>query len=124
MLDDIKSGRISQTKAAKKLEISRNALRNKFKDLHTKNVGKPIVFSKEEELAFVEHAVSLSDIGIPISLFDLRRIVKSYSDVQNRNVSQFKGNLQDGTGVNHFLNAIKMLQLKNLKPILFENVHK
>lgn len=93
ILEDIRRGIISQREASKKYEIPRNTLRNKLTGRHTKKVGRPTVFSEEEELSFIRHTVSLSDLGIPISLFDVRCVVKSYLDTQSRKVIQFKGNM-------------------------------
>ncbi|XP_063244589.1 uncharacterized protein LOC134544837 [Bacillus rossius redtenbacheri] len=93
ILSDIKCGKISQREASKLYNIPRNTLRNKLLGQHNKKVGRPTIFSKEEELFFIQHILYLSDEGIPISLFDVRCVVKCYLDTQNRKVQQFKGNM-------------------------------
>lgn len=60
---------------------------------HTKKVGRATVFYVEEENSFVRHIISLSDLSIPFSMWDLGCIVKSYVDSRNRKVSHFKENM-------------------------------
>lgn len=56
--------------------------------------GGQTVFSKDEEIAIVKHVSKMAEWGIPISLFELRMIVKSYLSRQGRTVSKFKdGNM-------------------------------
>lgn len=43
-----------------------------------KNVGRSRIFSDEEELAFEQHIVKMSDYGFPIVELDFRYAVKSY----------------------------------------------
>lgn len=92
ILHEIQSGQISQRKASLKYKIARNTLKNKIKKLHTKNVGRPVVFSQEEEQAFVDHILILSDLGLPISLYDVRCIAKNYLDSNSLQIAQFKNN--------------------------------
>lgn len=93
ILEEVKGGVISERQAARKYDIPRNTIRNKLKGYHSKSVGRPTVFSEEEEKSIVRHVMSLSDIGLPISLFDVRCVAQSYLNSQARRVKQFKQNL-------------------------------
>jgi hypothetical protein len=93
ILNEINEGKISERAASKKYNIPRNTLRNKRSGHHSKKVGRPTVFSEEEELSFVNHILALGDLGMPISLYDVRCIVKSYLDSQKRKVIQFRDNM-------------------------------
>ena len=93
IVDDITAGRIGQREASKKYNIPRQTIVNKLKNKHSGKVGRPTVFTELEEKIFVKHCITVSDMGIPISLYDLRCIVKSYLDSLKRNVSCFPGNM-------------------------------
>ncbi|KAJ8865561.1 hypothetical protein PR048_033081 [Dryococelus australis] len=81
------SGQIGIKQAVREYSIPRNTLRNKLRGNHKNNVGRPLVFTPEEEDIFKKHALVLSDMGLPISLYDLR----SYPDfkaVFGQNISR------------------------------------
>ncbi|KAJ8876517.1 hypothetical protein PR048_020962 [Dryococelus australis] len=59
VLDDIKHGEIGQREAALKYGIPRQTLFNKLQSKHT------------EEKVLVKNCLAVSDMGIPLSLFDL-----------------------------------------------------
>ncbi|KAJ8892835.1 hypothetical protein PR048_005416 [Dryococelus australis] len=56
---------------------------------HLGNVGQPNIFSPQEESAFVEHCTEVGDMGVPISVFDLRCIVKGSLNASNKRVHRF-----------------------------------
>lgn len=93
IIEDVTAGRIGQREAARVYGVPRQTIVNKMKNRHTRKVGRPIIFSPEEENVFVRHCIAVSDMGIPISLFDLRLIVKSYLDSAKRKVGCFPGNM-------------------------------
>jgi hypothetical protein len=93
VLEEIKSGKMGQREAAKTYNIPRNTIRNKLYGHHVKSVGRPKVFTPDEEQVFVAHVISVSDMGIPISLFDVRSIAKCYLDSNKTKISQFKINM-------------------------------
>lgn len=92
ILLDIQAGKIRERNAAKTYNIPRNTLRNKRLGKHTKKVGRSTVFSQEGELYFAHNITVLSFLGMPISIFDVRCVAKSYLDTQKRNVEMFPYN--------------------------------
>lgn len=118
VVEDIRCGKIGQREAARLYSIPRQTLVNKLKNEHCKKIGRPTVFSLNEEATFVEHCVVLSEMGIPVSMFDLRCIVKSYLDTQKRVVKCFPGNMPGWEWGKSFLERHKnMLQEKFAKNI-------
>lgn len=93
ILEELRTGKIGQREASNKYGIPRNTLRNKLFGKHQKNVGRPQVFTSEEEEIFVSHIAHVSDLGFPISLFDVRCIAKGYLDSKKKIVHQFKNNM-------------------------------
>ena len=92
-LDLIRNGLLSQRGAEKRYNIPRSTIRYKLKEQFPGNPGHPTAFNKEEEKAFVEHIVKLSQFGFPVDALDLRFIVKSYLSSEDRNITCFKSNL-------------------------------
>lgn len=68
-------------------------MKNRLHQRHTKSVGRPIILSDDEEIIFREHILAVSDMGIPLSMYDLRCIVRQYLNSANRRVSVFKDNM-------------------------------
>lgn len=107
-LDDIRLGKIGQREAARLYSIPRQTLVNKMKSKHSSRAGRPNIFSVDEENAFVHHCVCVSEMGIPISMFDLRCIVKSYLDSKKRVVKCFKNNMPGWEWGKSFLERHKL----------------
>lgn len=92
-LDDIRSGRHTQTSASQAYNIPRSTIKNKLKDVFNKKPGRPTVLSEDQEKAFEEHIFKMAEFGFPLTELDLRFIVKGYFDKIGRAVPQFKNNL-------------------------------
>ncbi|CAH2090637.1 unnamed protein product [Euphydryas editha] len=92
-LDDIKNCRKTQKGAAEVYNIPVSTLKYKLKEQHHKPVGKPPVLSSEEEDSITAHIISLADLGIPVSMLDVRVIVKGFLDNEKRLIKEFKNNL-------------------------------
>lgn len=92
-LDDIKSKRLSINAASKKYKIAKGTLYNKHKNRHALKIGRPFVFTDEEEQIFVRHMVTISEWGFPFDLRDLRYFIKAYLDKSGRRILRFKNNL-------------------------------
>lgn len=78
-LDEVKTNKLSLTKAAKKYGIPKGTLINKIHENHTKTVGKPCELTPEEENSIKCHILTTSEWGFPFTYFDLRQLVKFYS---------------------------------------------
>uniref|UniRef100_A0A915KMD0 Uncharacterized protein n=1 Tax=Romanomermis culicivorax TaxID=13658 RepID=A0A915KMD0_ROMCU len=72
--------------------ISKSTLHNKYKSNHSKKVGRPTVFTQEEELAFIDVLIKVAEWGFPLSILDLKHIVKGYLDRAGREVENFVEN--------------------------------
>lgn len=93
ILEDIKTGKIGHRQAERDYGIPRNTIRNKLKGYHKHSIGRPQVFTEMEEQSFVNHIITCSEFGMPLTLCDVRFIVKAYLDSTNTKVPQFKNNL-------------------------------
>lgn len=75
-LDDIRSGKHSQTSASQASNIPRSTIKNKLKNVFNKKPGRPTVLLEAEEKSFVEHIFKMAEFGFPLTEVDLRFIVK------------------------------------------------
>ncbi|KAG8255012.1 hypothetical protein J6590_102844 [Homalodisca vitripennis] len=57
ILEHIKSGKIGEREAAKLYNIPRQTLINKLNNKHGLNVERPMIFSTDEEISFVQHCI-------------------------------------------------------------------
>lgn len=92
---DIKTNKLTQREAAKRYKIPRSSVILKLKAVRENKVkppGRQCIFFPEEEQAFVDHAIAMCKFGFPITLFDLRYIVKIYLDSSDRKVKTFREN--------------------------------
>ena len=90
---EVKSKRLSITKAAKKFGISYGTLYNKAKGLHTKTPGGQIRLTQEQENLILYAIDTLSLWKIPLSGFDVRSLVKSFLDAMGSSHRGFKNNM-------------------------------
>lgn len=86
----VRSRELSCKKASEDYKIPRRTIRNKLKGKHTKKIGKPTIFTPEEEAAFVKCIVKLSEYGFPLDAFDLKHVVSTHLQNIGRKVSAFK----------------------------------
>lgn len=96
-LKAVKSGSMTQEKAAEKYNVSRRTINYKLKGKHSMKPGKPPIFSLEEAAQFFKCAVQMSDFGFPITEEDLHNIVKDYVTKIGRIVKDFKEGNYPGT---------------------------
>lgn len=92
-LDDIKNCRKTQKSTSEVYNIPVSTLKYKLKEQHSKPVGKPPVLSSEEEDSITAHIISLADLGMPVSMLDVRVIVKGFLGNEKRLIKGFKNNL-------------------------------
>ena len=117
-LDDIQSGRCTQTSASKLYKIPRSTIKKKLKNIFNKNPGRPTVLDKKQEKVFVEHFCKMAEFGFPLTEIDLRFIVKGYLDKTGRTIPQFKNNLPGIEWVRLFRKRNPILNfLSNIKTV-------
>ncbi|KAF2887440.1 hypothetical protein ILUMI_18733 [Ignelater luminosus] len=76
---------------------------NKLKWKHTRSPGKPSIFSKEEEEAFVSYISAMSEFGFPLTTLDLRVVIRSFLDRSGRLISCFENNMPGKDWISSFL---------------------
>ncbi|CAH1986619.1 unnamed protein product [Acanthoscelides obtectus] len=109
-LSDIENRVLTQREASEKYKIPRSSVILKIKAIRNNSIrppGRQCVFTTKEESSFVDHAIQMCHFGFPITLFDLRCIVKTYLDKQGRNVPQFSNNFPGRTWAQLFLKRHK-----------------
>lgn len=120
-ISDIENKVLTQREASAKYKIPRSSIILKLKAMKLNKVRKPgrqCIFTKEEEISFVDHAIEMCKYGFPITVFDLRCIVKLYLEKKGRIVPQFSNNLPGRTWVQCFLKRHK----KELSQRLCSNI--
>ncbi|KAJ8890898.1 hypothetical protein PR048_010407 [Dryococelus australis] len=82
--------------------------------------GQP-VFTQEEECMFVAHMIAMSTYRFPVTMFDLRSVVKSYLYRTGRRVKCFTNNLPGQDWGNAFTQLYQRT-LKNIRYARAANV--
>lgn len=103
---------MTQREAEKAYGISRRTINYNLKNLHKLKIGRPEIFSNDEEKSFVDHIIIMSNYGFPVDNADLRYIVKSYSDRIERKVKVFKNNLPGLSWTASFLKRHNNLSIR------------
>lgn len=109
-LADIDNKILTQREASIKYKIPRSSIIMKLKAIQRNNIkppGRQCIFTEVEELAFIHHATAMCNFGFPITIYDLRCIVKMYLDKRGTTVKQFKNNLPGRTWAELFLKRHK-----------------
>jgi len=77
-----KSGEKSVYTIAKEMKIPRSTIQNHIKGLSTGfRVGRPPLFSEDQEKVLVDFTIQLSEYGYPASKSKLKRIAHSYAEI-------------------------------------------
>lgn len=109
-LNDITNRVLTQREAAEKYKIARSSIILKLKAIRENKVnlpGRQCIFLPNEEKAFVDNAVAMCKFGFPITLFDLRCIVKMYLDSHDRKIKAFNNNFPGKRWAECFLDRHK-----------------
>ncbi|CAK1592462.1 unnamed protein product [Parnassius mnemosyne] len=106
-LASIENKEITQRKASEKYGIPRRTIINQLRLLRSKMPsrppGAPTTFSSEEEALFVDCILRLSEYGFPLTIFDLRIVIRTYLEKIGRRVTKFKNNCPGTEWVSSFL---------------------
>ncbi|XP_075982600.1 nuclear export mediator factor NEMF homolog Clbn isoform X1 [Anticarsia gemmatalis] len=89
----IRSKQLTQKEASDLYDIPYSTIKAKLYQNNNKRPGRPTTFTTEEEALFVEHVTSLHDLGMPVSLTDVRIAIRDYLTSQNRIVEAFRNNI-------------------------------
>ena len=74
-LEAVRSGSLLINKATKEYNIPRGTIQNKLKNIHSKSVSCPTVFTKLEEELFALRVTTICNWGFPLDKVGLRMIV-------------------------------------------------
>lgn len=101
----IRAKTMSVAAASRKWNIPVRTLFRKLKEDVTsaKSPGHPTTFSVDEENAFAQHLLLLSEFDLPISVDDLKVCIRNYLEAQKRTVRYFKDNIPGRDWVRLFL---------------------
>lgn len=91
-IDERKKGK-SLRYLAQKYGIPKSTIDNKAKGKHMRSGGGQCILNAEEETQLAQNITLASKWGFPISIFDVRLLVKSYLDFKGKSVKAFKQNL-------------------------------
>lgn len=100
-VEEVRTG-LSLRKAAEKFGISRCALTAAVKGKRNK-VGRPFVLPIEEQKKLAECMILAGDWGFPLTVLDIRLIVKGYLDRSGRTEQRFKENMPGVDFVESFI---------------------
>lgn len=92
-IQQVTRGRQKLSEASKIYNIPRRTLLNKIKNRHQENVGAPTILSEALERSLADVIVACAEFGSPLTMLDLRFIVKSHLDKEGTRVRKFKNNL-------------------------------
>ncbi|XP_013189286.1 uncharacterized protein LOC106142869 [Amyelois transitella] len=98
---------MSIRKAAEKYNVPPATVQRKVRCKHMNKVGRPTVFSNEDENIIVEALILCGKWGFPITAFDLTLIVKQYLDTKGKTEPRFKNNLPGRFWLKGFLDRNK-----------------
>jgi hypothetical protein len=90
---------MSQRTAASHCKIHRRTLNYKWMEKHTQKLGKPTIFTVDEEKALDRCTIKMSDFGFPIDSIDLRHIVRQQLHPKGRLWQSLKKICQVKTGL-------------------------
>ncbi|CAH1962242.1 unnamed protein product [Acanthoscelides obtectus] len=116
-LHDVTNHILTQREASEKYKIPRSTIKLKLKARRNSNVHVP-----GQEKSFVDNFVLLCDYGFPLTLFDLRCVVKMYLDSRGTTINAFKNNFPGRCWAEGFLERHKKNFLKDSAAILKEFV--
>lgn len=105
-LDEIRKG-LTLNKASEKYGINKSTLSRRSRGKNTQNVGCPTVFNENNEKCLAESLILASEWGFPLTQYNLRLIVKRFSDRQGIVEKLFKGNFPGVDWAKNFLERHK-----------------
>lgn len=88
----VRRGLMNKTQAADTFGIPRRTLSNKLQGAHTKKSGGQISLTEEMERTLVDVLIAAAEYGSPLTMLDLRMVVKSHLDLEGITISKFIDN--------------------------------
>ena len=104
----VRTGRMTERKAAEHYGITRSRLQNHLSGKHQGSCGHPISLTKIEEQELALTLDSVAEWGFPLNKMEVRILVKGYCD--RRRMKRFKNNLPSEDWVKAFINRTTMVK--------------
>ncbi|KAJ8940229.1 hypothetical protein NQ314_010792 [Rhamnusium bicolor] len=92
-IDLVRRRGMSVKRIAELTNIPRRTIVNQVKNKHTQQVGAPPLIKSDIERALVDVIIACSEYGSPLTMLDIRFIVKQYLDREGTRFIKFKDNL-------------------------------
>ncbi|CAG9759599.1 unnamed protein product [Ceutorhynchus assimilis] len=97
-LGKVTEDNFSIRKASVQYGIPFGTLYNRYKGLHIRSVGRPTLFTPQEELQLVKSAATCGDWGYPFSKEDMQFLAKNYLDKQGKIIPYLTENKPENEG--------------------------
>lgn len=92
-IEAVNSGKSTLRKAAEEFGISRATISRRINGENAGKVGRPCVLLEEDERSLVQCITAAGEWGFPLTLFDIRLLVKSFLDKKGVTEKRFCNNL-------------------------------
>lgn len=117
-VEAVRSG-LSLRKAEEQFGVPRCSINRAINGKNTGKVGRPFVLNENDQNALAMCLCSAGDWGFPLTLYDIRLIVKAFLDRSGRNEYRFKNNMPGPDFVMSFLkrhqNTLSNKMCQNIK---------
>ncbi|KAJ0169683.1 hypothetical protein K1T71_014868 [Dendrolimus kikuchii] len=116
-IEAIQNGSLRLKDAAEKYNIPKSTLSRKSRNLNCtqQKAGHPTLFSKDEEMVFLEYIKILSAWGFPLDSTDLRVFAQNYLNKIGKTLYSLKDNMPGVDWARNFINRHKS-EISNLTP--------
>lgn len=98
----VKNG-MSYRRAEKKFGVPKSSIQRKVKNVQQNPYGRPTVFNEDEEKTISQCLALTAEWGFPLTVFDVRYVVKKYLDKKGVVESRFKNNFPGSKWAKGFL---------------------
>jgi len=98
----VQSG-MTQRAAAREFRVPRGTLQDKVRGKHRKTLGGQCVFTDAEETVIAQNIAVLGDWGFPLTILELRLMVRAYLEARGRTVSKFNNNTPGEIWITNFI---------------------
>lgn len=99
----------SLRKAAEEFGVSRCSINRAINVKNRGKVGRPSVFSDEEQQTLAQCLCMAGDWGFPLTVYDIRLIVKAFLDRSGKSEKRFKDNMPGVDFVMSFIQRYKKI---------------
>lgn len=103
----VKTGAMSSREAENQFNIPRKTILNKVKEKHCEKVGHPTALTNIEERHFVDVLIACAEYGSPLTMIEMRMLIKNYLDSKGRRIHIFTDNIPGKVWLDSFIRRHK-----------------